>query len=182
VKSAARLFALYEQSVGRNCVLLLNVPPDRRGLIAEEDAAALAGMRTAIDRTYGADLAVKAAVSASHPEEQSHPAAAVVDGRPGTFWVAPEGVASPALALKLPAPLTFDRVLLQEAIEHGQRIESFLVEAAVDGAWRRLATGTTVGYKRIVMVPPTRASEVRVTIVQSRARPTLATFGLHRVR
>jgi alpha-L-fucosidase len=48
---------LYEQSVGRNCTLLLNVPPDRRGLIADPDLAALAGMRARLDRVYGRDLA-----------------------------------------------------------------------------------------------------------------------------
>ena len=37
VKPAATLFRLYEQSVGRNCLLLLNVPPDTRGLIADPD-------------------------------------------------------------------------------------------------------------------------------------------------
>ena len=63
VKSASRLFALYEQSVGRNCTLLLNVPPDRRGLIADPDLAALAGMRERLDRVYGRDLAAGATVA-----------------------------------------------------------------------------------------------------------------------
>ena len=52
VKPAATLVRLYEQSVGRNCLLLLNVPPDTRGLIADPDVTALAGMRRAIDQVY----------------------------------------------------------------------------------------------------------------------------------
>ena len=46
VKSPARLLEIYEKSVGRNCTLLLNVPPDRHGLVASPDLAALAGFRT----------------------------------------------------------------------------------------------------------------------------------------
>ena len=136
VKSAARLFALYEQSVGRNCTWLLNVPPDRRGLIADPDLAALTGMRERLDRVYGRDLAAGATVSS----------------------------ADRTTMLKLPAAVTFDRVVVQEDIRGGQHVAGFEVEADVAGSWRRIATGSTVGYKRILQVPPTTAAGVRVTV------------------
>ena len=41
VRSLANLVNIYFQSVGYNSVLLLNVPPDRRGLINEADVARL---------------------------------------------------------------------------------------------------------------------------------------------
>jgi alpha-L-fucosidase len=41
VKTGEQLFDLYLKSVGRGSNLLLNVPPDRRGLINEKDSAAL---------------------------------------------------------------------------------------------------------------------------------------------
>ena len=41
VKSVDRLIKLYFESVGRGCNLILNVPPDRRGRIHENDARAL---------------------------------------------------------------------------------------------------------------------------------------------
>jgi alpha-L-fucosidase len=152
VKSASRLVSIYEQSVGRNCTLLLNVPPDRRGLIAEPDLAALAGMRERLDRIYGHDLAAGAAVS--------------TDDRVTT--------------LVLPSAMVFDRVVVQEDISRGQHVAGFTVEAEVEGAWRRIATGSTVGYKRILPVPATTASRIRVTILDARGAPGALRISLHR--
>lgn len=52
-KSAARLVQLYESSVGRNAVLLVNVPPGPDGRIADADLASLTAFGAAIERTYG---------------------------------------------------------------------------------------------------------------------------------
>ena len=43
VKSPEQLFQLYLKSVGRGSNLLLNVPPDKKGRISEQDSAALIG-------------------------------------------------------------------------------------------------------------------------------------------
>jgi alpha-L-fucosidase len=153
VKSAARLFALYEQSVGRNCTLLLNVPPDRRGLIADPDLAALTGMRARIDAVYGRDLASGAATS----------------------------VGERMTTVRLASPAAFDRVVVQEDIAGGQAIAGFVVEADVEGAWRRIATGSTVGYKRILPVPLTFATAVRVSVLDARAAPRGLRLSLHKV-
>ncbi|MBK5296555.1 MAG: alpha-L-fucosidase [Vicinamibacteria bacterium] len=152
VKSASRLFTLYEQSVGRNCTLLLNVPPDRRGLIADPDLAALAGMRTRLDRVYGRDLATGASRT----------------------------TADRTTLLRLPAVAIFDRVVVQEDISAGQHVAGFEVEVQADGAWRRIATGSTVGYKRILPVPLTTASAVRVSVLDARGTPRIGRVSLHR--
>jgi alpha-L-fucosidase len=57
VKTLDQLMDIYYQSVGRNAVLLLNVPPDRRGLIHENDAARLAEMGAEINRRFGKAVA-----------------------------------------------------------------------------------------------------------------------------
>ncbi|HRW55595.1 MAG TPA: alpha-L-fucosidase, partial [Phycisphaerae bacterium] len=58
VKSLSELLDIYDKSVGRNGVLLLNVPPDRRGLIHENDARRLAEFRDAIEATFRDNLAL----------------------------------------------------------------------------------------------------------------------------
>ena len=145
------MFTLYEESVGRNCTLLLNVPPDRRGLIADPDLAALSDMRRRLDATYGHDRAAGAA-----RQDQSR-----------------------VTTLALPAPAEFDRVVVQEDLAGGQSIAGFVVEAWTDGSWRRIATGSTVGYKRIVPVPLTRASAVRIRILDAHGEPRIARMSLH---
>ena len=57
VKSLEQLTEIYEQSVGRGSNLLLNIPPDRRGLIPDIDAARLREFGAAIAETYRVDLA-----------------------------------------------------------------------------------------------------------------------------
>ena len=60
VKSPEQLVDIWYSSVGRNSVLLLNLPPDRRGLIHENDVAALKGMKQILDVTFSNNLAEKA--------------------------------------------------------------------------------------------------------------------------
>jgi alpha-L-fucosidase len=180
VKPASRLFELYEQSVGRNCQLLLNVPPDRRGLVADPDTEALAGMQRAIDATYGYNLATGARASADR-ERERFGADRVLDGDAGTFWAAPGDDARGSLTLAWPAAVTFDRVVLHEPIALGQRVAAFEIEALVDNQWRRIAVGSTVGYKRIVALPRTTTDRLRVTIHQARACPLLSEVGVFRL-
>ncbi|MFJ8821270.1 alpha-L-fucosidase [Streptomyces sp. NPDC102467] len=76
---------------------------------------------------------------------------------------------------------TFDRVAVREDIEHGQRVEEFAVEAEIDGSWQQIATGTTIGYQRILpLAAPVTASRVRITVLASRAEPRLGRTTLHR--
>ena len=57
MKAPERLLDIYESSVGRNGVLLLNIPPDTRGRIHENDERSLIGLRRILDATYGTNLA-----------------------------------------------------------------------------------------------------------------------------
>jgi alpha-L-fucosidase len=57
VRGVDELVDLYFTSVGRNSKLLLNVPPDRRGLLHGMDVARLRAMRERLDATFGEDVA-----------------------------------------------------------------------------------------------------------------------------
>jgi alpha-L-fucosidase len=54
LKSVSTLMDMYEKSVGRGAVLLLNNTPDRSGLIPEADARRSAEFGAEIERRYGA--------------------------------------------------------------------------------------------------------------------------------
>jgi alpha-L-fucosidase len=56
VKTARELLDLYLESVGRGASFLLNVPPDRRGLIYEVDADSLRGFGKLVASTFGQKL------------------------------------------------------------------------------------------------------------------------------
>ena len=180
VKSARALLRLYEASVGRNCNLLLNVPPDDRGLVHEDDVKALAGMRALVDRIYGASLVPAGARTiASSIRSAAFDGATVLDDDLDTYWAPAGDVRTGTLIIDAGKPVTFDRVRLQEYVAFGQRVSLFEIEVERGGGWVRIATGTTIGHARIVVVPVTSASRVRVTIHDARGVPLIASLSLH---
>src|SRR5205085_11600636 len=66
VKSPDRLVQLYFESVGRGANLILNIPPDRRGRIDENDAKSLREWKRILDATFANDLASGAIATASN--------------------------------------------------------------------------------------------------------------------
>ena len=181
VKSVRQLLDIYERSVGRGANLLLNVPPDRRGLIPEPDVERLREFRRALDDTYRMDLARGAAASATNVRGGSPAFAAsrVNDGSTATYWATDDGVKMASVELAFDAPARFDRVVLQEFIALGQRVEAWTVDAEVDGAWQPVGAGTTIGHTRIVVCDPVTARRVRVNITRARACPTLAGVAVY---
>jgi alpha-L-fucosidase len=181
VKSVDDLLTIYEQSVGRGANLLLNVPPDRRGLISETDAERLRAFRSAIDAAFRVDLARTATASATSVRGglPMFDAARVNDGRTDTYWAADDGVTSASVTLAFPRPTAFERVVMQEFIALGQRVERWTVEAERGGSWKVVAEGSTIGHKRIVRCGPLTTTRIRVTILSARACPTLASIGVY---
>ncbi len=180
VKSLAQLVDIYHASVGRSATLLLNVPPDRRGLFHETDVERLRALRAWLDRTLGSDLARGARAEASAVRGGAAPFAAdrVLDGDASTYWATDDGETTGWLELRLAAPARFDQVRLREAVALGQRVEEWSLEAEAAGGWRTLVRGTTIGVRRMVRFEPVTASRVRLRILRSRACPALAELGL----
>ncbi|MBX3376947.1 MAG: alpha-L-fucosidase [Phycisphaeraceae bacterium] len=188
VRSLDDLLDCYYGAVGGNAVLLLNVPPDRRGLIHEADAARLRELGAVLRATFGnvvAGTGARSTITAS-TEVDGHPAAAAIDGSPDTFWTTPDWESEPSLTLSLSEPRTFNTIMIQEHIASGQRVEQFAVDVwddtrwAVGGSgWREVAAGTTIGYKKLLRIPEERASRIRLRLLDSRVRPTIAELALY---
>lgn len=125
VKTPDELQDLYYKSVGRGASFLLNVPPDRRGVLHETDVASLAGFGKRMRETFTAGLVrdVKLTV-------RGHEA-----------------------SLESKRPVTFDVIRLREDIARGQRIDSVLVEQATEGGWAEIARATSVGNCRLLRLP-----------------------------
>lgn len=69
--------------------------------------------------------------------------------------------------------------LIQEDISKGQRIEDFTIEVFTNGAWRHVAEGTTVGYKRLVRFSDSKAEKLRVTVNAARGTANISNIGLY---
>ncbi|MCE9596168.1 MAG: alpha-L-fucosidase [Planctomycetes bacterium] len=181
VKSLETLEAIWYASVGRNGSLLLNLPVDRRGLVHEHDAARLKELRAKLDATFARDLArgAHARADATRPGRE-FAAERAVDGDAHTYWAAGANTTSGALTVTFDTPRTFDRIVLAEPLALGQRIEEFTVSKRDGGnePWSEVARGTTIGHKRILCVPASRATEVRLAILRARGEPLIASLEL----
>jgi alpha-L-fucosidase len=181
-RSVPQLVDYFYQSVGRNGNMLLNLSPDNRGLIPDNQLAALGGMAQVVNETFAANLAIGGKLTADNSNPTNGPALAM-DGNLDTWWEAAPGNTSATVTLTLPAAVNFDVVSLQEAVDHrSQRIESFGVETWSGSEWVAASAGeptTTVGYKRLIRLKsPVSANQVRIVIKSSRIEPTLAEVGL----
>lgn len=151
VKTPEKLADIYFHAVGRNSVLLLNIPPDRNGLIHKSDIKSLNRLRKLLDQTFRTNLITGAEISQS-----------------GNIT-----------GYQFKAPVTFNTALIQEDIKAGQCIERFHIEAWDGSAWKTFARGTTVGYKRILRFKQVSGNSIRLVIDSSRAEPALMNIGLY---
>lgn len=159
VKSLEQLADIYFSSVGMNSSLLLNIPPNREGLLSEPDVLRI--------REFG-DF-----VRAFNENE--------LDVHEGGFNYI-EGKELKSVEIAIDSDKYFNSTLLQENISKGQRIEEFKVEALVDGSWTEITRGTTIGYKRILLLDhPLKAERVRATVLSARAPADILRLAAHLV-
>ena len=171
----AELLDIYFASVGYGCCLLFNLPPDRRGLIPEEDVARLREFRAALDAVFAHDAARGRPVTATNVRggDPAFAAAHVTDGKPDTCWAADDNVREATIEIALEQPAWIGCVRIEEYIPLGQRIESFAIDGKLWSQWLELATGTTVGAHRIVRFPAIHTDCIRIRILKAQACPTL---------
>jgi alpha-L-fucosidase len=180
VKTSGELMDLYVRSVGRGGSFLLNIPPDRRGLLHENDVASLRGFGQALRSGFQRDFARGAEVTASSARAGFRPEN-LLDGRRDTFWATDDAVTQAEVTLNFRAPVTFNVIRVREHIPLGQRVEAVAVDAWSAGEWRQVVEGTSVGNCRLLRTPgEVSAPRVRLRITKSPVCPALSEFGLFR--
>lgn len=178
VKTPEELFNLYLVSVGRGASFLLNVPPDRRGLIHEADRASLLAFGKRQQAIFGRNLAESAKVEASNARAGCSPMH-LLDGKRDTFWATDDGRTTASATLTLAHPVTFDLVRLREATSLGQRVGGFAVDYWSNGDWRPFDSGTSIGMGWILRSEkPVSTDKVRVRITNSAAPIALSELAL----
>ena len=154
VRSVGNLVELYFTSVGRNSKLLLNVPPTPRGLLHDTDVGRLRGMHDALTALFETDLA-RGARATSRQTGRRRAVQEIDLGRTVRAGV----------------------VELREDITRGQTVSAYTIEAAAgapgsgDDAWRTMAAGTTIGYKRLDRFDPLPVRRLRIGLEDGRGPP-----------
>jgi len=170
VKPLEELVDIYFSSVGRNAVLLLNIPPDTRGLIHENDASRLGEFKAYLDNTFDNNIVFRAFTRFPGARKS-------VDDKNHTYTYIDEFPAE--IEYKFPFSEDFNVFMIKEFISKGQRIENFKLEALVNDEWLELASSTTVGYKKLLRFPVTKSDRIKLTIAQSRDNAMITEIGLY---
>lgn len=181
VKTVPQLMDTYYQSIGRNGTLLLNFPIMPNGLIHPNDEKAALDFAATVKASFAENLAERQKASASNVRGEAKKFAAenTIDRDEETYWTTDDDIKTASLTLDFERPMLFNRFLVQEYIRLGQRVKSFNVEAFVDGAWKEVAKGTTIGYKRILRFPGVEATRLRFNITDSKANPLISNLGIY---
>lgn len=169
-KSGDELFDVWLASVGRGAGLNLNLTPDRRGLIPNEDVAALARFRARVEAFAAVDLARSSAVTTS-PTASGAPMH-LVDGDADTWW---EAAGTPAeVVIEFGRDERLGGIRVEEAIQFGQRVSAFAVDVRRWKGWYEWTRGTTMGARRILELGAAYGDALRVRILESQAPAVLS--------
>lgn len=181
VKTPEKLFEIYLSSVGRGANLILNIPPDRRGLFHENDVKALHAWKQLIDDAFKNNLALQSKVKSDtyRGNADLYAASNVKDGKKDTYWATNDNVTTGNLVFDFGAPKTVKYVTLQEYIKLGQRVRSFTVYIWKNKDWTEVMKGSTIGYKRIVRIEPALTEKVKIEITSSKASPLLSNIEIY---
>jgi alpha-L-fucosidase len=183
VKSAAQLVDLYYKSVGRGAFFLLNVPPNRHGVVESADVASLKRYHEIIQETFAHNLLGGARIETSNVRggEAKYDGGNLLSETRNHFWATDDDVTTPHADFHLSGPKTFNVIRLKEAIQLGQRVDSFAVDAWESGSWQQVGAATSVGRCRLIRLNhPVTTDRVRLRITACPVCPVLYGFGIFR--
>ena len=178
VKSPEKLLDIYFNSIGKNSALLLNIPPDKNGLIPEKDATILKVFNYSLKQIFSQNLGSQAEVS-DNEFNFNHPPSRVLDGKMNTYWAPDASNNTPYLHFEWPKPIWFNILSLSEQIEFGQRVSGFQLEVYENDSWVTKVSGTTIGYKRLIRFPYIMTNKVRMIFSEFRLTPNIAEIGFY---
>jgi len=182
VKTPYQLLDLYYQSVGRGANLDLGLAPDRTGRLHQQDVTSLQAFGDILKQTFSVNLAKGAKLTASNTRggnASKYGPSFLTDNDRYSYWATEDAVTTPQLLVDLGKPATFNVIRLRENIKLGQRISAFRVEAFVDGAWRQVGTGTSIGANRLIRLQQNVVTDkIRLSITGAEACIALSDFGL----
>ena len=177
VRTPKNLINLWFNSIGRNAGFLLNVPPDRRGLIHENDAKSLIEFRKILNESFSNNLAEKAKIEASTSRPECN----------AEYIISKEKVYAPLDRDRTPEIIfTFDEeqefnvISISELIELGHKVVDIDFFAEIDGKWKLLFNSKVIGYKICQHFNPVKTKKVKIKINDALDTPILHSFGIYK--
>lgn len=153
VKSAKKLFNIYLNSVGNNCYLLLNVPPNDKGVISYKDQKSLKKLGVLISGVTENPVLVQDLGELKKTDGYTE--------------------------FKFDSEKKLKFCVLEEDISKGQRVEKFdLYILKPNGKYKKAYAGTVIGNKKIIKLKG-KCLGAMLIIRQSRSTPHIKKIGFY---
>ncbi len=163
-RTAKELLDVYINTVGGNAAMLLNVPPDTKGLINDREIKTLNEFSVMLKSIFKENMPFELYIIDKNGEE-------FLPGAAG-FMLQDNEVGA-----KITPVDKFRTMVIEEDIRYSQRIEAFDIFA--DG--KKIAGGTTIGSGKILNFPyGIDADEVLFVVTQSRGNPIIKNIKLYK--
>ncbi len=153
VRTLEELLNIYYSSVGGNASLLLNIPPDKRGLFHENDVERLKEVGDYLKSNFTDYIYNITSPTFTQNEDGSYEF---------SFSIEDDSVAN--------------HIILKENLAFSQRVERYEITAGNGFTY----SGTVIGSKKIIKVTKTNIKEIKIKILQSRGEPRLDFIGICR--
>lgn len=173
VRPLDELIRIYYNSVGANATFLLNIPPTKNGLFHENDVMRLKEIGEYLRKVFEKELSQDAEITADGRDIKSMVSRDSYD----SCYVGNDSKAE--ITVKWNFPVNVGNIVIKENILMSQRVESFTVEAGLNGSFSTVYSGTVIGYKRIIPLEGIRADCIRIRITDSRTEPALSFIGIY---
>jgi alpha-L-fucosidase len=177
VKTADQLFDLYLKSVGRGANFLLNIPPDRRGLINEIDSASLVEFKKLRDESFSNNIATGS-------KAELHTGAGIfqrtnfTDGKVDTYESLNK-YPDDRIWIKFEQVKKINTIVLQENIRMGQRVKSAKLELLNGSQVVKELDVTTIGRKRILTFPVQEVSAISLVVKEAKDVPLISEMSVY---
>ncbi len=144
------MMKVYFESIGRGANLLINMTPDTSGLIPETEVQRLGEFGNEICELFSAPL--------GHINQKQ-----VYD----------------TLTLQISGEGKIGLIEIEEDISDGQHITHYVVEAYISDQWTMLASGSSIGRKRLHIIEPVETNQINLILIGDRENMVVKKFAVY---
>lgn len=179
VRPLDELIDIYNNSVGGNATFLLNIPPAKDGLFHGNDVKRLEEIGKYLRTAFAHELLKNADISADSCACGYDISNVKTDGY-DTYYTPEKGRNTAEITVRWNETVSIGNIVIKENIRSSQRVESFILEARIDGVFKEIYSGTVIGYKRIIPLKSLNTDRIRIKITDSRTEPAISFVGIYK--
>ena len=176
VRTPKNLIQLWFNSVGSNAGFLLNLPPDRRGLIHENDAKSLIEYGKILKDSFKNNLAKIGKIQASSVRENCYAENLVIENQ---VYAPLDSDKAPEIIVSLENKIRFNTISISELIELGHKVTEVEFYALINNEWKLLKNSKVIGYKLCEHFDTVESDKIKIKVLSSLDTPVLHSLGIY---